>query len=126
MCVMWSGFHITMARNQAPACCDVLQRIVTTSADPVQCPLLTARILRPASAYGGTLRQPVFPSQVLAAGASAVALVRSPKTSTGLQELQTTHGERLMVVGMDAGVFSSIQAGVQQCACTEPAMLPAH
>ena len=52
-------------------------------------------------------------AQVLAAGASAVALVRSPKTSTALQELQAKHGDALTVVAMDVGVFSSVRVGVQ-------------
>jgi hypothetical protein len=54
-----------------------------------------------------------LPLQVLEAGASAVALVRSPKTSHGLQELHTTYGDALTIVAMDVGVFSSIQVRAQ-------------
>ena len=53
--------------------------------------------------------------QVLEAGASAVALVRSPKTSQALQELHSKHGDALTIVAMDVGVFSSIQVRAQPC-----------
>ena len=38
-----------------------------------------------------------------------MAAVRSPKTATGLQELQAKYPEALTVVAMDTGVFSSVK-----------------
>jgi hypothetical protein len=46
---------------------------------------------------------------VLAAGANAVAAVRSPKTSRDLQDLKLQHPEALTIVAMDAGVFPSVK-----------------
>ena len=45
--------------------------------------------------------------QVLAAGANAIAAVRSPKTSKDLQDLQLQYPEALTIVAIDVGVFSS-------------------
>ena len=47
--------------------------------------------------------------QLLAAGATVVATVRSVKSSPELQELHAQHGDRLTVVAMDVGDFASIK-----------------
>ena len=46
---------------------------------------------------------------MLAAGANAVAAVRSPKMSADLQSLQTKYPEALTIVAMDTSVFSSVK-----------------
>ncbi len=51
----------------------------------------------------------VLLAQVLAAGAKAVAAVRSPKTSKDLQDLQLQYPEALTIVAMDTGVFPSVK-----------------
>ena len=60
---------------------------------------------------------------MLAAGANAVAAVRSPKTSAGLQELQAKYPEALTVVAMDTGVFSSVK--VQSCCLASASIVKA-
>ena len=47
--------------------------------------------------------------QILAAGANAVAAVRSPKTSHDLQDLKQKYPEALTIVALDSGVFSSVK-----------------
>ena len=55
---------------------------------------------------------------MLAAGANAVAAVRSPKTSTDLQDLKLQYPEALTIIAMDAGVFPSVKVRLQQMART--------
>ena len=54
-------------------------------------------------------RHALHERQVLAAGANAVAAVRSPKTSTDLQNLQIKYPKALTIVAMDTSVFSSVK-----------------
>jgi NAD(P)-dependent dehydrogenase (short-subunit alcohol dehydrogenase family) len=59
-------------------------------------------------------------TQVLAAGAKAVAAVRSPKTSKDLQDLQLQYPEALTIVAMDTGVFPSVKAAAKEVELAHP------
>ena len=56
-----------------------------------------------------TLTTPVPVPQVLAAGANAVAAVRSPKTAKDLHDLKLQYPEALTIVTMDAGDFPTVK-----------------
>ncbi len=44
-----------------------------------------------------------------------MAAVRSPKTSTGLQDLKQKYPDALTIVALDSGVFSSVKVCILLC-----------